>query len=136
MTGGDDSMAVGTGILGWLRRLYERRYLVSTQIYLAFGAAVALTLAASLVGWFSFDSVGIHQGRVNEVSVPEMLASFGIAHNTNTLMSAGPRLAATTDTDDYNTATQEISGANRELVQQLAVLQGRHADDDTFDTMR
>ncbi len=136
MTGGDDSMAVGTGISGWLKRLYEKRYLVSTQIYLAFGAAVALTLAASLVGWFSFDSVGVHQDRVNEVSVPEMFASFVIAHNANTLMSAGPRLAATASADEYNTASQDISGANRELVQQLAVLQGRHADHEAFDKMR
>ena len=129
-------LAFASAVLEWLKRLYEKRYLISTQIYLAFAAAVALTLAASFVGWFSFDSVGESQGRVNEVSVPEMFASFGIAHNANTLMSAGPRLAATTDADDYNTASQEISGANRELVQLLAVLQGRHAGNETLDEMR
>ena len=136
MTDSDESRTGRIGVLEWLKRLYEKRYLVSTQIYLAFAAAVALTLAASLVGWFSFDSVGESQDRVNEASVPEMFASFGIAHNANTLMSAGPRLAATTNTDDYNTASQEISGANRELVQQLAVLQGRHVGHETLDKMR
>lgn len=136
MTGRDDSKAVGAGISGWLRRLYEKRYLISTQIYLAFGAAVALTLAASLVAWFSFDNVGIHQDRVTEVSVPEMYASFGIAHNANTLMSAGPRLAAAANTDDYNTVSQEINAAGRELARKLDALQGSHAGDGTFDAMR
>ncbi len=123
-------------IVGWLKWLYEKRYLISTQIYLAFGAAVLLTLAASFVGWLSFDIVGASQSRVNEESVPEMLASFGIAQNANTLMSAGPRLAATTGPDEYNVASADISGANQELVQQLAKLQGRHSDQETFDRMR
>ena len=39
-------------------RLLESRYRISTQLYLAIGGAVALTIAASLVGWFSFNSVG------------------------------------------------------------------------------
>ena len=136
MTGRDDSKAVGAGISGWLRRLYEKRYLISTQIYLAFGAAVALTLAASLVAWLSFDNVGIHQDRVTEVSVPEMYASFGIAHNANTLMSAGPRLASAANTDDYDTVSQEISAAGMELAHKLDALQRSHAGNETFDAMR
>ena len=41
-----------------LQRLFQSRYRVATQLYLAFGGAVALTLAASLVGWFALDRVG------------------------------------------------------------------------------
>ncbi len=122
--------------IGWLKLLYEKRYLISTQIYLAFAVAVALTLAASFVGWLSFDRVSESQSKVNEVSVPEMTASFRIAQKANTLMSAGPELASTKDTTNYNSVSKEISSANQELVQELAVLQGRHSDEEAFDRMR
>ena len=136
MTGSNESASGKTVISVWLKRLYEKSYLVSTQIYLAFGAAVAFTLAASLVGWLSFDSVDETQSRVSEESVPEMFASFSIAQNANTLMSAGPRLAATKDAADYNSISEETSAANQEIVQELAVLQGRHSGEKAFDTMR
>ena len=123
-------------VIGWLKLLYEKRYLISTQIYLAFTVAVALTLAASFVGWLSFDRVSESQNQVNEISVPEMTASFRIAQKANTLMSAGPELASTEDTTNYNSVSKEISAANQDLVQELAILQGRHSDEDAFDRMR
>ena len=119
-----------------LKRLYEKRSFISTQIYLAFGAAVALTAAASLVGWISFDQVGLSQSRVNEGSVPEMSASFGIAQHANTLVSAGPRLAATTNPDEYNVASDDIAVANVAIVADLAKMQGKHRDDERFQQMR
>ena len=36
-------------------------------------------MGASLVGWFSFDRVGDVQSKVNDGSVPELAASFGVA---------------------------------------------------------
>ena len=123
-------------LVGWFKRLAEKRYLVSTQIYLAFGGAAALTLAASLVGWYSFDQVGNFQSRVNEGSVPEMSAAFGIAQHANTLVSAGPRLTATTNPEDYNRVAAGIAESNTALVGQLALLQGQHADDERFARMR
>ena len=119
-----------------LKRLYEKRSFISTQIYLAFGAAVALTAAASLVGWISFDQVGLSQSRVNEGSVPEMSASFGIAQHANTLVSAGPRLAATTNPDEYNVASDDIAVATVAIVADLAKMQGKHRDDERFQQMR
>ena len=53
-----------------LKRLLESRFRISTQLYLAMGGAVLLTLAASLVAWFSFNQVGEVQSNVNEGSVP------------------------------------------------------------------
>ena len=121
---------------GFFRGVLESRHRISTQIYLAFGGAVFLTIAASLVGWFSFDRVGTQQARVNEGSVPEMTAAFGIAQLANTLVDAGPRLAATTQTTDFQVVAADISTANVELVGQLALLQGQHANDERFDRMR
>ncbi len=119
-----------------LRSVLQSRHRISTQIYLAFGGAVLLTIAASLVGWFSFDRVGIQQARVNEGSVPEMTAAFGIAQLANVLVDAGPRLAATTNSTDFQTVAADISGANVALVGQLALLQGLHTSDERFDRMR
>ncbi|MCE2456708.1 MAG: HAMP domain-containing protein [Dehalococcoidia bacterium] len=116
--------------------LLESRHRISTQIYLAFGGAVLLTIAASLVGWFSFDRVGIQQARVNEGSVPEMTAAFGIAQLANELVDAGPRLAATTNTTDFQAVAADISAANVALVGQLALLQGQHTSEARFNRMR
>ena len=35
-----------------IKRILARRSRISTQLYLAIGGAVAMTIAASLVGWF------------------------------------------------------------------------------------
>ena len=40
-----------------LKRLAASRFRISTRLYLGIGGAVALTAAASLVGWFSFTQV-------------------------------------------------------------------------------
>ena len=119
-----------------LRRILESRHRISTQIYLAFGGAVILTVTASLVGWFSFDRVGVQQARVNEGSVPEMTAAFGIAQLANILVDAGPRLAATTKSTDFQVVAADISAANVALVGQLALLQGQQASHERFNRMR
>ena len=43
---------------------------ISTKLYMGIGGAVVMTLAASLVGWFSFNRVGDVQRRVNEAACP------------------------------------------------------------------
>ena len=120
----------------WFKGLAEKRYLVSTQIYLAFGGAALLTLSAGLVGWYSFDRVSNFQSRVNEGSVPEMSAAFRIAQNANTLVAAGPRLTTTTSPEEYNNVAASIAESNIALVGQLALLQGQHADDARLARMR
>ena len=109
---------------------------ISTQIYLAFAGAVALTIAAALVGWFSFDSVGAAQERVNEGSVPEMAAAFGMAQRASTLVDSAPRLTAATDPQAFNVVSDVVGEANVGLVNQLAVLQGLYANEDSYAQMR
>ena len=62
-----------------IRSFLNLRHLMATQLYLALGSAVALTLAAALVGWFSFNNLGEAQSRVNEDTVPELTAAFKVA---------------------------------------------------------
>ena len=77
-----------------LRKIAGSRFRISTQLYAGLGAAVAFTLIASLVAWFSFNRVGEAQRRVNEGSVPQMSAAFGIAQSAGGLVNAAPRLVA------------------------------------------
>ena len=109
---------------------------ISTQIYLAFAGAVALTIAAALVGWFSFDSVGEAQRRVNEGSVPEMAAAFGMAQRASTLVDSAPRLTTAADPQAFNVVSGDVGEANVGLVNQLAQLQGEDSGEESYAQMR
>ncbi len=107
-----------------LKRVLEARYRISTQLYVGIGGAVLLTVAASLVGWFSFNCVGEVQNRVNEGSVPELVAAFGVAQHSGTLVVAAPRLTTAATPEELNMVASEITEAHAALEEQLAVLGG------------
>ncbi len=107
-----------------LKRVLEARYRISTQLYVGIGGAVLLTVAASLVGWFSFNCVGEVQNRVNEGSVPELVAAFGVAQHSGTLVVAAPRLTTAATPEELNVVAGEITAAHAALEEQLAVLGG------------
>ena len=114
----------------------QRRYRLSTQIYVGIGGAVALTILASLVGWFSFDRVGDFQSRVNEGSVPELGAAFGVAQYAGVLVAAAPRLAAVDTTDEFARVSTDIDEAYLALEEQLAALEQRGADKELLGSIR
>ena len=105
-----------------LSSLLERRNRISTQLYLAIGGAVAFTLAASLVGWFSFNRVGEAQSRVNDSSVPELVAAFGVAQHSGTLVVAAPRLTTAATTDELQAVSEDITEAHEALQAAMQVL--------------
>ena len=106
-----------------LKRLLAFRFRISTQLYAAFGMAVALTVAASLIGWYSFNRVGTAQAVVNEGSIPEMEAAFGVAEFSNSLGAAAPRLATAGDLDEVVVTWLEISVARRSFENFLETLE-------------
>ena len=106
----------------WWKSLLENRYRISTQLYISIGSAVALTIAASLVGWFSFNQVGNAQSRVNEDSIPQLVAAFGVAQYGGALVAAGPSLAAAAP-EDFDRISGEISEAHDAFEAELAALQ-------------
>ena len=112
-----------------LKRLLDSRFRISTQLYLAVGGAVVLTLAAALVGWFSFDRVGTVQGRVNEGSVPELAASFGVAQYSGVLVAAAPNLAAATTPEEFEQVAASIDEAYASFEEELATLEGKEDTD-------
>ena len=106
-----------------LKRLLALRFRISTQLFTAFGVAVAFTVAASLVAWFSLDRVGDAQAKVNEGSVPEMEAAFGVAEYSTALVAAAPRLTAASTPREVSTVWEEISTAKENFRERLATLE-------------
>ncbi len=107
-----------------LRRLFESRFRIATQLYVGIGGAVVLTVGASLVGWFSFNSVGEAQSQVNDSSIPEVVAAFGVAQHSGTLVDAAPRLMAATNPGDLAQVSASVDDARENLEENLAVLLG------------
>ena len=112
-----------------LRRLFESRFRIATQLYLGIGGAVVLTVGASLVGWFSFNSVGQAQSQVNDESLPEMEAAFGVAQESGTLVDAAPRLMAATNPGDLALVSASVDEARESLEANLAVLLGSESSE-------
>ena len=104
-----------------LKNILERRYRISAQLYLGIGAAVMVTMAASLVGLFSFNRVADAQTRVSEESVPEVVAAFGMAQYSATLVNAAPNLISAETPDELTQASSAINATRLELEQLLSV---------------
>ena len=111
-----------------LQRLLDYRFRLSGQFSLGIGAAVALTFAASLVGWFSFDRVANVQRQVNEGSVPEMVAAFGVARHAGSLVAAAPRLTTAASAAELAAVESRISTTHQALQDELDALQAAGAD--------
>ena len=108
-----------------LRNLGNRRFRISTLAYAGIGGAVALTVGASLVGWFSVDRVGNVQSKVNDGSVPELAASFGVAQFAGSLVAAAPRLASAATPEEFERVSSEITESYRLFELELASLEER-----------
>ncbi len=102
---------------------------ISTKLYLGIGLAVSLTLAASVVGWYSFDRVGDAQRRVNEGSVPELAAAFGVAQYGGVLANSAPSLAAASTPLELFQQSQQIDQTVETFEEQMAALEQSDSDD-------
>jgi signal transduction histidine kinase len=102
---------------------------ISTKLYLGIGGAVAMTLAASLVAWFSFNRVDDAQRRVNEGSVPELAAAFGVAQYGGILANAAPSLAAAQSSLELFQEGQRVDQTVLTFEEQMAVLEQSDSDD-------
>ncbi len=119
-----------------LSQLLELRYRISSQLYLGIGAAVFLTVAASLVGWFSFDRVGDAQSRVNERSVPEIAAAFAVAQHSGELVAAATNLSAATAPAEVERISDQIRDTYALFAEQLSFLSERGGDMERFEQIR
>ena len=119
-----------------LSELLELRYRISSQLYLGIGAAVFLTVAASLVGWFSFDRVGDAQSRVNEGSVPEIAAAFAVAQHSGELVAAATGLSAAAAPADVERISGQIGRTFARFAEQLYFLSERGGDAEQVERIR
>ena len=109
---------------------------ISTKLYFGIGGAVVLTLAASLVGWFSFNRVGEVQRRVNEGSVPELVAAFGVAQYGGILANAAPNLATAATPLELSRESREIDQTVLAFEEQLVVLEQTTTDNARVEGIR
>ena len=109
---------------------------ISTKLYMGIGGAVVMTLAASLVGWFSFNRVGDVQRRVNEGSVPELAAAFGVAQYGGILANAAPSLAAASTSLELFQEGERVDQTVLTFEDQMAVLEQSDSDDASVEQIR
>ena len=119
-----------------LRQLWDSHTRVSTQLHIAIWGAIALTVCASLVGWLSFNRVDEAQTRVNEGSIPEMGASFGVAQYSSVLVAAAPRLTAAATPEELNEVVTSIEESHEAFERQLTLLQEAGAEQESFGKIR
>ena len=112
-----------------INQLLELRFRIASQIYLVIGVAVLLTFAASVVGWVSFNQVAAAQSRVNEGSVPELAAAFGVARYSGSLVAASDILVAAATPEDVASAGNLISDDYESLTAELSLLESRGGED-------
>lgn len=100
---------------------------IGTQLYLALGFIVTITLIASLFSWQSFRRIGETQRFVNETSIPALVGAFAIAQRSTALVNAAPRLAAAATRKDLEQVVSVIQTERELFARQLDALLG-HPD--------
>nr|MDE0502123.1 ATP-binding protein [bacterium] len=112
----------------FIRRLLESRFRISTQLYSGIWGAVALTVAAGLVGWFSFNQVGEAQSVVNEDTVPELASAFGVAQHSSALVDAAPRITTAISQEELDDISTSVAETNAAFLDELATLEESGTD--------
>ena len=119
-----------------LQAALRTRFLISSQLYAAIGGAVVLTIAASVVGWFSFDRVGDIQSGINEGTIPEIAAAFGVARHAGSLVAAGPGVTAAPTPEDFAIVSDALHESHLAFEEQLHLLEETGGDDTRFSFIR
>ena len=123
-------------MISLLKRLLAARHRIAFHLYMGIGTAVALTLVASLVAWFSFDQVGDAQRQVNERAVPEIATAFAVAQQSGTLAAAAPRLVAAETQKAFAEVTAKVAAERDDFKKQLAALTQQGAAEERFARIR
>ena len=119
-----------------LKQIWDSHTRISTQLNLAIWGAIALTVCASVVAWLSFGRADDAQNRVNEGSIPEMQASFGVSRYGAQLVAGAPRLTTASNVEEFDLVAADIDGSHGEFESQLALLEQSGVDPDNFAKIR
>ena len=119
-----------------LRRLADSTLRISTQMYVAIGVIVSLTIAAIAVSWMSFNSIEGAQDRVNEESLPRIVTAFRVTELSSQLVAAAPRLTVAATPEELEAVSAEIVETQEEFRRQLELLEQQHIDAALFVAIR
>ena len=119
-----------------LRRLVAFAFRISTQMYVAIGVIVSLTIAAIAVSWLSFNSVGGAQNRVNDESLPRIVTAFRITELSSELVAAAPLLTVASTPEDLARVSAGIVETGEDFRQELDLLEQQGIDATLFVSIR
>ena len=119
-----------------LKQIWDSHTRISTQLYIAIWGAIALTLCASIIAWLSFNRMDNAQSQVNEGSIPEMAASFGVAQYSSELVNAAPRLTASATLKEFNEVVLSIEESHEAFEEQLNLLEQAGVEEENFGRIR
>ncbi len=109
---------------------------ISTQLYVAIGVIVALTIAALAVSWVSFNSIDEAQDRVNSESLPRIVTAFRITDLSSNLVAAAPRLTVAASPVELVVVSSEIRLTQADFRQELDLLAEQEIDPALFVSIR
>jgi len=119
-----------------LRRLADFARRISTQMYVAIGVIVSLTIAAIAVSWVSFNSIEGAQDRVNDESLPRIVTAFRITELSSELVAAAPRLTVAATPTELALVSAEIVETQERFRRELDLLEGQDIDAALFVSIR
>ena len=109
---------------------------VAAKLYIGLGAAFALTLAASLIGGYSFLNVGDAQRRITERSIPDLDAAFRLAEQGALFVAAAPRLVAAGTGEEHAVARAEFEVLRTRLTGLVESLEGMRVREGLVEEMK
>ncbi len=112
----------------FLRGFLRVRKSIAAQLYAGLGGAVALTMGASVVAWIVFGRVGDAQSKVNDGSVPDMAAAFGVAQRVGALVESAPRLTVAQSQEEFEDLRAELAQVRAAFEESLAALAARRGE--------
>ena len=75
--------------------------------------------------------MGDAQNRVNEDSIPEMAAAFGVARQVSTLVAAAPRLVTAATPQDFTDVAAAVAKEQKDFETRLQTLTPREGEEET-----
>ncbi len=119
-----------------LRRLTDFARRISTQMYVAIGVIVSLTIAGIAVSWVSFNSIEGAQDRVNDESLPRIVTAFRITELSSELVAAAPRLTVAATPTELAVVSAEIVETQERFRRELDLLEQQDIDAALFVSIR
>ncbi len=119
-----------------LQRLVAFAFRISTQMYVAIGVIVTLTIASIAVSWVSFNSIGDAQDRVTDESLPRIVTAFRITELSSELVAAAPRLTVAATPEELAAVSAEIVETQEEFRREFDLLEQQNIDAALFVSIR